>query len=649
MKLSRLYALIVLICCIHFALGQNRAIDSLANLLKTEQRDTNKVNNLNTLSGKLRGIAKYDTALSCAEEAVRLAEKLDFKKGISAAYRNIGITFDYQGNYIKAIEYHTKALTINEEIGNKDGIARNYRNIGNVYDDQANYPKAIEYDLKSLAIDQELGNKVGIAADLGNLGIVYSDQGDNKKALECDFQSLALDQQEGNKSGIAADFGNIAIAYAALGDYDKTLEYDFKALAINKEIGRKIGIAFNMNSIASIYTKEKKYTEAQSILDSSLELSKNIGEKNLIMNVYLKRAKLDSAKNIYSMAFEDYKNYIQFRDSLVNEANTKAVMNYEFSQKEAAKKAEQDKKDALAAAENHKQKIITWSVAGGLLMVMIFAGFVFRSLRLTTIQKQEIELKSKVIEEKNKDILDSILYAKRLQDAILPPLSLIKQYLPESFVLYKPKDIVAGDFYWMERKGEAIFIAAADCTGHGVPGALVSVVCSTALNRAVKEFQITEPGKILDKVRDLVLETFEKSESSVQDGMDISLASIDLKTKEIQWSGANNPLWLIKENALSEIKADKQPIGKYDKTSSFTTHTVKLEKGDMFYLFTDGYADQFGGSKGKKFKYKQLQDLLLANANKPMPDQEKKLETILNEWKEGLEQVDDILVIGIRV
>lgn len=467
MKFSRFSALIVLICCMYNAVGQKKVIDSLANLLKKEQNDTTKVNTLNTLSGKLRGIAKYDTAMSCAETAAALAEKLDFKSGISAAYRNIGLTYDYQGNYVKAIEYHTKALTINQEIGNKDGIARNYRNIGNVYDDQANYPKAIEYALKSLAIDQELNNKDGIAADLGNLGIAYSDQGDNKKALEYDFKSLTLDQKQGNKAGIAADLGNIAIAYSALGDYDKTLEYDFKALALNKELGRKIGIAFNMNSIANIYTKEKKYNEAQSILDSSLELSKNIGEKNLTMKVYIERAKLDSAKNIFNLAFEDYKKYIQFRDSLLNEANTKAVMNYEFNQKESAKKAEQDKKDALAAAENRKQKIITWSVAVGLLMVMVFAGFVVRSLRLTTIQKQEIEIKSKVIEEKNKDILDSILYAKRLQDAILPRLSLIKQYLPDSFVFYKPKDIVAGDFYWMERKGDTLFIAAADCTGHG--------------------------------------------------------------------------------------------------------------------------------------------------------------------------------------
>ena len=261
----------------------------------------------------------------------------------------------------------------------------------------------------------------------------------------------------------------------------------------------------------------------------------------------------------------------------------------------------------------------------------------------------EIEEQKELVEEKQKDILDSITYAKRLQDAILPPVSFIKKFLPDSFLVYKPKDIVAGDFYWMERSDDNILIAAADCTGHGVPGALVSVVCSNALNRTVKEFHITEPGKILDKVRELVLETFEKSESNVQDGMDISLCCINIKTKEVQWSGAYNSLWYIQNGAIHEVSADKQPIGKNDKPVPFNTHKLNLQKGDTLYLFTDGYADQFGGPKGKKFKYKQMEELLLANASKPMDEQKDVLENTLEKWKGTLEQVDDILIIGIRV
>ncbi|HXP51236.1 MAG TPA: SpoIIE family protein phosphatase, partial [Bacteroidia bacterium] len=350
--------------------------------------------------------------------------------------------------------------------------------------------------------------------------------------------------------------------------------------------------------------------------------------------------------------------YIVYRDSLVNEANTKktvqAEMTFNFEQKQAAEKAEQDKKDALAEAEKRKQRIITWSVVAGLLSVMVFAAFIFRSLRITNKQKQDIEHKNSVIEEKNKDILDSITYAKRLQDAILPPIAYIKKHLPESFVLYKPKDIVAGDFYWAyTAEGGAIYIAAADCTGHGVPGALVSVVCSNALNRTVKEFKITEPGKILDKVRELVLETFEKSESIVQDGMDISLAAISHKpladSYEVQWSGAFNSLWYVQNGEMKEVPADKQPIGKTDTPLPFSTHNLNLQKGDTLYLFTDGYADQFGGPKGKKFKYKAMQQLIMDNSQLTMQEQQKLLDQSLESWKGNLEQVDDILIMGIRV
>jgi serine phosphatase RsbU (regulator of sigma subunit) len=260
-----------------------------------------------------------------------------------------------------------------------------------------------------------------------------------------------------------------------------------------------------------------------------------------------------------------------------------------------------------------------------------------------------LEEKNKIIEEKNKDIIDSINYAKRLQEAILPPLSVIKKHLPESFVLYKPKDIVAGDFYWMEPFGDNVLIAACDCTGHGVPGAMVSVVCSNALNRALNEFKIRDTGKLLDKTRELVIETFGKSESEVQDGMDISFCAINAKENRLEWSGANNPLWYISNGEMKEITADKQPIGRQDGQKPFTTHVLTLQKGDVLYLFTDGYADQFGGPKGKKFKYKKLQEILLAISSLSMDKQKEMLDETIETWRGNLEQIDDVLIMGIRV
>jgi serine phosphatase RsbU (regulator of sigma subunit) len=322
--------------------------------------------------------------------------------------------------------------------------------------------------------------------------------------------------------------------------------------------------------------------------------------------------------------------------------------------------------------------------------------------------KANRELEEKVQERtaelslKNDEITDSIKYALRIQNSILPPIKYFKDNLPENFLIYKPKDIVSGDFYWMHLSlnpsprgegkavltsddtaqrqsplspgrgagGEVIYFAAADCTGHGVPGAMVSVICSNALNRAVKEFSIKEPGKILDKVKELVIETFDKSESEVKDGMDIALCALEVQGSnfKVHFAGANNPLWIIRpchserseeskdasfvsmtNYELLEVKADKQPIGKYTENKPFTTHTLELQKGDTIYIFTDGFADQFGGEAGKKFKSTNFKKLLLSIQDKSMKEQQDIITETFNIWKVETEQVDDVCVIGVKV
>ena len=265
-------------------------------------------------------------------------------------------------------------------------------------------------------------------------------------------------------------------------------------------------------------------------------------------------------------------------------------------------------------------------------------------------QKEIVEKKNGIIEEKQKEILDSIEYALRIQTAILPPQKIVKQYLENSFILYKPKDIVAGDFYWMETVNDLVLFATCDCTGHGVPGAMVSVVCHNALNRAVREFGLTQPAAILDKTAEIVIENFSKSEEDIKDGMDISLCAYNTKTKTIQWAGANNPLWLLQNGELIETKADKQPIGRNEDSKPFTNHNFNLNATDTIYLFTDGFADQFGGDTGqKKLTKKRFKDLILSVQDKTLQEQGIALDKFITDYRKEVEQIDDILVMGVKV
>ncbi len=426
-------------------------------------------------------------------------------------------------------------------------------------------------------------------------------------------------------------------------------------------MGNQKGMATCCGNIGISYTKQKNYTLAENYLHQAEDILRKIGAKPNLKLTYKALTTLDSLKGDFKNAYRHHKLFIVYRDSIDNEETRKNTiqnqMTYDFEKKEAVATAEHQKElehqQFLSEEKSRKQNMVIAFVAIGLILVLVFSGFIFRTLRVTNRQKSIIERQKHIVEEHQKEIIDSITYAKRLQQAILPSSEEIKKYLPEHFILYKPKDIVAGDFYWLHVSGELIFIAAADSTGHGVPGAMVSVVCSNALNRAVNEFNLLDTGKILDKTRELVLETFAKSGEEIKDGMDISLLAINKAQNQIQWSGANNPLWYICTTEavpeLVEIKPDKQPIGKTDFPKPFTSHSVKLNKGDVFYLMTDGYPDQFGGPKGKKYKYKALESKLIATSQLSLVQQQEDLLTSFTDWKGNLEQVDDVTIIGIRV
>jgi ligand-binding sensor domain-containing protein/serine phosphatase RsbU (regulator of sigma subunit) len=302
----------------------------------------------------------------------------------------------------------------------------------------------------------------------------------------------------------------------------------------------------------------------------------------------------------------------------------------------------------------------TWWAKTLYFITLVLSIFTFIHWRTATLKARALKLEREVeaatvvirnqkieVEQKNIEILDSITYAKRIQAAILPSDKLIKKLLPDSFIFYKPKDIVAGDFYWINSFDNKILFAAADCTGHGVPGAMVSVVCNNGLNRSLREYGLTDPGLILDKTREIVVNEFKNNEEVVKIGMDISLCV--LQGNSLKWAGANNPLWLVRNGALQEFKADRQPIGEDDFSTPFTTHLIDLRAGDRLYIFTDGFQDQFGGSDGKKFKSKNFKDLFLSIQNETMPRQHQIIEETLITWKSTYQQVDDICIIGVSL
>ncbi|MDP2386857.1 MAG: tetratricopeptide repeat protein [Bacteroidota bacterium] len=615
-----------------------------------------------------------DSTLIYAQLELDFAIKTNHKKEQARALNNFGVAHFSKDNYAKALDYYQKSLKIREELNDKSGIANSLNNIGLLYNDWKNHELALEYYFKALKIRQEIGEKNGIASCYKNIGSSYNSLKDQKKALEHYHLAVQAAENLGDKRLQSSCFNNIGNVYLNQHLLDTAIIYFLKAYDLSMITGDKRTRATCCINLGSSYLELKNYKKAMYYSEMALALGKELNSKDKMRYAYKDLSDIYANANDYKKAYNNYLLYDKLTDSIFNAESSQQFSDlktqFEVEKKEAELKvkseAEIEKQKVLAAEEKTQQRIITFSVSGILIVVIVFSFFLYKRFRITDQQRKIIEIKNTeteaqkhLIEEKQREIIDSLTYAKRLQQAILPPIKSIDEVLSENFVLYLPKDIIAGDFYWMHDSPDTIFIAVADCTGHGVPGAMVSVVCSNALNRAVSEFGILDTGKILDTTKQLVLETFEKSGEEIKDGMDISLLAIHKKTGQIEWSGANNPLWYISENQLHIIKADKQPVGKTDHSKPFTTQQVPCIKGSVFYLITDGYADQFGGPKarlnegtfgqGKKFKHKQMQELLLSNHALPMNEQKTILKKALNDWKGSLEQVDDVCVIGIMI
>ncbi len=612
-----------------------------------------------------------DNALIYHMRAYEIRKKTKDKKGEAVALNNIGIVYNYKGDIVSSIDYYQKSLKLKEEIGDMPGVAAAYSNLGQIYSNEALNEKALSYFLASLRIRDSLNDKRGLEDSYLKIASYYGNTHQYEQAIDYTLKSIVYSKSLNHKKILANNYENLALSYREINQLDSAEKYYKLSMELRVVMQDIEGLGDAYSGLGMVRLKQKKFGEAITYCNKALSYAEESGFPEVE----------EDACNCLTKAYEgagDFRNALLFlhrsntlKDSINSLEKAKSIsrkiFQFEFEKRAFADSLRVAKanevKDVKRAEEVRQQQMYTIAGVIGFILMVIIAIILFRGYRqkqknnealeikneIITDQKMEVENQKALVDEKNKAILDSINYAKSLQLAILPSEKLWNENFPSSFILYLPKDIVAGDFYWVENSGDEVLFAVADCTGHGVPGALVSVVCCNALNRSVKEFNLRDPGKILDKVSELVLETFAKSEKEVSDGMDISLCVLNKKTLSVKWAGANNPIWFLSGEKMNEVTANKQPIGRSDNPVPFTTHTIQLAKGDSIYLFTDGFPDQFGGEKGKKFKYRAFQEYLFSNSSQSMQEQKTNLFQTFETWRGLLEQVDDVCVVGIRI
>lgn len=664
---------------------EKKYIDSLENIVSSNQHDTVRINALRLwddeiyISNPSLDIELNEQIIDISEKALaskklNKKEELFHKKALIQSYNIIGINNDNMGFYTIALDYYYKSLSFAEDLLDSTKIGALYNNIGLIHERQKNLNKALEFYRKSLNLVRNY-DVSGTATALNNIANLYLENLEIDSALHYYSSGLNVLKGTDNIQQEGSILGNIGVAYEKIDEFDSSLTYHHLAIEKLEDIGEWDGLSNSLYNVGMIHLQLGEFRQAIAFCERGLSVSQkyeSIYRESLNCECLYRSYKADKQ---FDTALEYLERLDSLSELLINEESTRLIAQKELAyqhQKEMVADSIQHQHEInLSQSEIEAQKKQRKILFIGLIMIVLFLAFVFNRLKITRKQKEEIDLQKSEIEaqklevesahellaEHHQEIKDSINYAKRIQDAIMPSMDAMNKALGKGFVLYLPKDVVAGDFFWMETSTsldtnqEVVYFAAADCTGHGVPGAMVSVVCSNALTKALLEEKITDTGKLLDRTRELVITQLAKSGEEVKDGMDISLCALNKKTMELNWSGANNPLWILRKDAsdFEIIKADKQPIGVTFDPTDFTSHNLQLNTGDRIYVFTDGYQDQFGGERGKKFKAAQLKQILVEHKSTNIYEQEKILLLTFNKWKGKLEQIDDVCIIGLEV
>ncbi len=688
--------------------------DSLKRFVLTSKSDL-----LFNLSQIHRNQGEVKKTVQYLEAALEIDIELNNRSNISSSYNDLGVIYSDMGLFDKALDYYVKSLQIDRELNNLQGVASSLINLGYLHSGQFNYDEALRFFNQSLEIQKKELDSLGMITSYNNLASVHYSLDQYDLALKNARASLVYSTALKYKSSQANSLSKIGQVFLIRDQQDSAKWYLQRSLELRTSINDQDGIFTSAIDLANLHQKAD-LQEAFNYGNLSYSIAKKTNYPNHLREAAKLLSQLYSEQGDYKKAFEMQTVYQENLMASIDSDKTKQLFKKQFEaeyanqrlqdslinlEKEALNLAEKNKiqyeKERLQEKQQERDKrnqlfLIGSAITLGLMLVIIYIlvrnnrakqaanRVIEEQKQAVERQKSKIETQHQQLEKTHKSISDSIVYAKRLQKAIMPETGELEQAFKQHFVLFKPKDVVSGDFYWYHElaNGDKL-LAVADCTGHGVPGAMVSIVCSNALKRSVQEFGLTEPKDILEKTREIVIENYaldnrtkiSSRQMVIRDGMDIALCK--LSGQQVTFAGANNPLWIVKKtendtihetksesssekikselvgnHVFIEVRADKQPVGEYVQMEPFKQETIDLTSGDTIYMFSDGFADQFGGSEssgGKKFKYKPFKELLIRISQENPDSQKHNLEKVFNDWKGELDQVDDLCIMGIRL
>lgn len=641
--------------------AQELNVDSCLRVLRSSKDDTNKVVLLAQIAWNI-SYRNLQSGVAYGEQGVALAEKLRDERRYCYVYHVLGAIYLDMAEQGKALNLFLKAISYGKRYNQQLELGHVYNSVGNFYAKQGDYRQAVSYYLQAVESHQKAGSEKSVYTPYNNLSSSYLKLNKMDSAIYYINLCVTLNENNLNTYRLTYNYITLSEIYTNGKTRQKALMYARKAADMARTLNDEYTLAKALSQLGTAYYANGKDGEAISAFEESVKLSRETGDLTTSQSTVFLLSHVYEERGEYKKALSYYKSYKSFRDSTMNRENLEQIRTAEAKYENDKKQREIEllgEKQKRTAAESEKGRLYLYFAGAGILALGVLLVLLFNNNRAKQKANQELENfnsrireQKELVEEKNREITDSINYAKRIQQSILTSDNYFSRHTRDFFILFRPKDIVSGDFYWALAHNRSLLVMTADCTGHGVPGAMMSMMGVNFLNEIVNERGVTSPAAVLNQLRKDIVKALnpEDSLTETKDGMDCCLCRFDFDENRLTYANANNRFYLIRDGKLTASHTNKMPVGAgHNDLQPFEEWTMDLRSGDLVVSLTDGYADQFGGPKGKKFKYKQLEELLLSCAHLPMKEIQEILNLKLDEWRGNLEQVDDVCLIGIRV